>query len=138
VKTVAETSKTSARLDAFFKVAQKPGADVAASPSRSRLTTSGLTSATSSATNQPGILTRSLLSIYYDSSGRLSHFQLSANLLNLRGLIFYRCCETRNRSFQFRDPLLLFLEIIEVHLGFGALGIAHSKLLPAGRGNVGA
>ena len=66
-------------------------------------------------------LTRSLLFIHHHSSGRLSQFQLGAHLLNLRGLVFYCCRETRNRGFQFRDPLLLLLEFIECRLVLGAL-----------------
>ena len=75
---------------------------------------------------------RSLLFIHHHSSGRLSQFQLGAHLLNLRGLVFYCCRETRNRGFQFRDPLLLLLEFIEFRLGLGALGTAYSHLLPTG------
>ena len=81
---------------------------------------------------EPEILTRSLLFIHHHSSGRLSQFQPGAHLLNLRGLVFYCCRETRNRGFQFRDPLLLLLEFIECRLVLGALRSAYSHLLPTG------
>ena len=55
---------------------------------------------------------------------------LGAHLLNLRGLVFYCCRETRNRGFQFRDPLLLLLKFIECRLVLGALRTAYSQLLP--------
>jgi len=69
-------------------------------------------------------LRRSLLFIHHHSSRRLSQFQLGAHLLNLRGLVFYCCHETRDRGFQFRDPLLLLLKFIERRLGLGTLGSA--------------
>src|SRR5258708_29293914 len=81
---------------------------------------------------EPGILTGSLRLIRHHSSGRRSQFQLGAHLLNLRGLVFYCCYETRNRAFQFRDPLLLFLEFIDFHLRLGALVTAYSHLLLTG------
>ena len=46
----------------------------------------------------------------------------------MRHLIFYCCYETRNRGFQFRDPLLLVLEFIDFHVRLGALGTACSQL----------
>jgi hypothetical protein len=49
----------------------------------------------------------------------------------LRGLVFYCCRETRNRVFQFSDPLLLLLEFTGFHLGLGALGTACSQLRTA-------
>ena len=70
------------------------------------------------------ILTRSLFFVYHHSWGGLSQFDLGAHLLNLRGLVFYCCRETRNRAFQVRDPLLLFLEFFEARLGLGTLGSA--------------
>ena len=42
-----------------------------------------------------------------------AQFKLGAHFLDLRGLLFYRCRETRNRAFQFREPLLLFAQFIE-------------------------
>ena len=44
------------------------------------------------------ILTRSLCFVYHHSWGGLSQFDLGAHLLNLRGLVFYCCRETRNRG----------------------------------------
>ena len=75
-----------------------------------------------------GILTGSLLFIHHHSSDRLSQFQLGAHLFNLRGLALYYCRETRNRTFQVRDPLLLLLKFIEARMRLGALGSAHSYL----------
>ena len=92
----------------------------------------GFTSPVRSDFRELEILTRSLLFIHHHSSGRLSQFQLGAHLLNLRGLVFYCCRETRNRGFQFRDPLLLLLKFIECRLVLGALGSAYSHLLPTG------
>ena len=46
--------------------------------------------------------------------------------------LLYCCRETRNRGFQFRDPLLLLLEFIEARLRLGAPGTAYSHLLPTG------
>ena len=74
-----------------------------------------------------------LLSVHHHSSGRLLQFQLGAHLLNLRSLIFYCCHESRNRGFQFRDRLLLFLEFFEACLGLGAVRTAYSHLLATGR-----
>jgi len=80
------------------------------------------------------ILRRPLLFVHDHSLDRLSQFQSGAHLLNLRGLVFDCCRETRNRAFQVRDPLLLFLEFFEARLGLGALGSAYSHLLPTGIG----
>ena len=44
-----------------------------------------------------------------------AQFKLGAHFLDLRGLFFHRCCETRNRAFQFRDPPLLFAQFIRTH-----------------------
>lgn len=68
--------------------------------------------------------------VHHHAPARLSQFQLGAHLLNLSGLFFYRCRETRNGVFQFRDPLLLLLEFIDCRLVLRALRIAHSQFLP--------
>ena len=51
-----------------------------------------------------------LLTVPRDPWSRSARFQLRADFLDLRGLLFYCCRETRNGVFQFRDSLLLFLE----------------------------
>ena len=48
---------------------------------------------------------------------RFAHLQLRAHFLDLRGLLFDRCRETRNRTFQFRDSRLRFEESVEHSLG---------------------
>ena len=51
---------------------------------------------------------------------RFVHFKLGAHFLDLRGLLFDRCRETRNRAFQFRDSLLRVEESLSVTLGVGS------------------
>jgi hypothetical protein len=76
--------------------------------------------------------------IRYYSSSRLSQFQLSAHLLNLRGLAFYCRRETRNQGFQVRDPLLLLFDLIEARMRSRTLGTAYSHLVPTGIDKAGA
>jgi hypothetical protein len=69
-----------------------------------------------------------LLLIRHHSLSRFLQFQLSAHLLNLGGLLFYRCYQTGHSAFQFCDPLLLLSEFTDFHLRLGALGNACSQL----------
>ena len=54
-----------------------------------------------------------LLIVQYGLRCRFAQLQVGAHFLDLRGLLFHRCCETRNRAFQFRDSLLFFTQFIE-------------------------
>ena len=74
---------------------------------------------------QPGPLTPaacnqrcrySLRFVYYHFWGRFAHLDLRAHSLDLRGLLFHRCRETLNRTFQFRDSRLRFEEFVEHNL----------------------
>src|SRR6202035_4181497 len=64
------------------------------------------------------------LLVVRDLRYRLLHFKLGTHFLDLRGLLFYCCRETRNGVFQFRDSHLLFLEFTEHGLRVRALGTA--------------
>ena len=63
---------------------------------------------------------------------RFVHFNLGAHFLDLRGLLFDRCRETRNRIFQFRDSLLRVEEVVERNFGS-----RYSHLVPVGVDGVG-
>ena len=64
---------------------------------------------------------------------RFVHFNLGAHFLDLRGLLFDRCRETRNRIFQFRDSLLRVEEVVERNFGRGTatlFPLASTALVP--------
>src|SRR5438874_3670449 len=70
------------------------------------------------------------LRICDDLRSRSGPFLLRPYSLDLCGLLFYCRRETRHRVFQFRDPLLLLLEFIDLRLGLGALMTAYFQLRP--------
>ena len=66
---------------------------------------------------------------------RSTHLKLGAHLLDLRGLLFHHCRETRNSAFQFRDPLLLFERLVKHGLAavfMRALGNGFGLVLGSG------
>ena len=78
------------------------------------------------------------LRICDDLRSRSGRFLLRTYSLDLCGLLFYCRRETRHRVFQFRDPLLLLLEVIEARFGLRGVGTAHSHVLPTGIDRTGA
>src|SRR5438874_6344225 len=78
------------------------------------------------------------LRICDDLRSRSGRLKLRTYSLDLCGLLFYCCRQTCHRVFQFRDPLLLLLEVIEARFGLRGVGTAHSHVLPTGIDRTGA
>src|SRR5437764_3758868 len=58
-----------------------------------------------------------LLITYSHLLHSVAYSELRAHFLDLCGLLFHRCRETLNRTFQFRDSGLRFEKVVEHNLG---------------------